>query len=174
MSTHEQSQNRLDRVSEYHVIMGLPGAGKSTYAEHQIVPDKTPVILTLEAYAEDAEDRPRMTTKSWVDFYADLSEVLSGDDIVVIDGNNLHSGSRRQALLVAKEMGAQHTRLHVLCTTPRMCVQRARRAGVEMDGRILRKNIDKFFLSLALIADEPWDEVTFIPASSNAATDDAE
>lgn len=149
-------------MSEFHLIMGLPLSGKTTYAEEHIVPNDTPLVMMTEAYMNDVSGQPRMTRESWDEFYRDLGKSLAKDDIVVIDGNNTHRGSRKRMLEFARSSGAR-THLHVLCTPPVTCTKRARKTGEALDGNLLRSQINKFFVSLGSIAEEPWDEVTWVP-----------
>lgn len=126
-------------------MLGLPGAGKSTYA-------KTlggTILGADEIRTANADPR-----KAFIRLHALVKRHLARGEHVIVETCNLDAGERTFLLGLAREHKAR-TRLIVFSTPPQLC--RLRRAG-EMDGYDWEKARKLYLRARSDCEREPWDE----------------
>lgn len=99
------------------VLMGAPGAGKSTYAAGA---RRGEIVST-----EDARIDPRAGSEVMRGAYRRMHELLAAGEDVVFDGCAATPGARKAALGIARRHGAQAD-LYVFDTSVEKCVQAQR------------------------------------------------
>lgn len=157
-------------MPQLHMVMGLPKAGKTHYADTTMnIPDDA-ALVCVESHRRDTVGGPRMTKDSWDDLYGHISASLAHGEHVVVDGNNTQTYSRKEILVKAREFGAERTVLHVLCTPPSVCIKR-----LEADihdkasaSKTIRHQTDMFFRSMAEIPHEGWDHIIYTQGETDA------
>lgn len=137
------------------VLMGPPGAGKTTYR----------ATIGGDPYVADTH-AVRMVDELDVSAYMDafrrraVAELRAGRDVVV-DATNCYPQHRRYWLTVAARLGAR-TRLVVFATAlPLMLAAQRRRAHPAPD-RVVRRHHAMMVAALPRLHVEGWDEVEVI------------
>lgn len=157
-------------MPQLHMVMGLPQAGKTEYADTTInIPDDASLV-GIESYRRDTSGGPRMTNDAWEDIYRDINSSFTQGEHVVVDGNNTQSYSRKEILMKAREFGAERTVLHVLCTPPSVCYKRLEAASQDRSGtnKTIRHQTDMFFRSMSEIPHEGWDHIIYTQGETDA------
>lgn len=152
-------------MAEVHVIMGLPLAGKTTYADRSSNLPENACVIELSDYTSMTPHGPRMTKEGWKLAYADMRDAIANDESIVIDGNNTMPTSRKEMLDTTKAYGATRTTLHIMCTPMSVCIKRGNITTPEQRKafmKMMRHQVDLFIGSLADIPNEGWDCVRFI------------
>lgn len=157
-------------MPQLHMVMGLPQAGKTHYADTTLnIPDDA-TLVGIESYRRDTTGGPRMTEDAWDEIYKDINSSFTQGEHVVVDGNNTQSYSRREILMKAREFGVDRTVLHVLCTPPSVCYKRLQQAVVDRSSvtKTIRHQTDMFFTAMSDIPHEGWDHIIYTQGDEDA------
>lgn len=128
-------------MPELHVLIGLPGSGKSRHATSWV--DEHPSgrvrinydLIRLEMYGPDWKFNHKEEAKMKVVAADRAYEALSNDQSVMIDNTNLNENARANWLALADQVGATY-REHRIDTSIEECISRdAKRAGIARVGR---------------------------------------
>lgn len=144
--------------------MGLPAAGKSTYADSTMNMPDNGVIMSVADFAENNGSGPRLTEDSWEDIYCEVRDMFDEGSPVVIDGNNTQSASRERILRTSRNLGAERAVLHVLCTPPNVCLKQMKYDPADRQAvqKMLRHHTNLFMQSIAQAQHEGWDKIIYI------------
>jgi predicted kinase len=107
-----------DRL-ECVVMVGLPGAGKSTLAR-QLFPGHD--CISKDAFPPSARDTQRRQD-------AALRAALAAGRSVVVDNTNVTPGERASVIGIAREFGARVVALYVAAATREAVARNAQRSG---------------------------------------------
>jgi len=126
-------------------LLGLPGAGKSTYAKSL----SGTILGADEIRTANADPR-----RAFIRLHALIKRHLARGEHCIVETCNLDAGERSFLLGVAREHGAR-TRLVVFTTPVQLC--RLRRAG-EMPEYDWAKAEKLYVRACVDCLHEPWDE----------------
>lgn len=158
-------------MADLHMIMGLPSAGKTTYAEEHTNLPEDAYLIELSKYAENVAEGPRMGPDQWQRAYVDMLESIKADEDIIIDANNTQTSARREIMSVARDAGIDRFVLHILCTGPKRCMKRIKPKGPDQLSRVrkmLAHQTELFMASLPDIQQEDWDEILFVQDTQHA------
>jgi predicted kinase len=103
------------------IMIGLPGAGKSTLARQRF-PDH--VYISEDAFPPSAKDKASRQA-------AALRAALAGGRAAVVDNTNVTLDERAAIIAVAREFGARVTGIYVEATPRQAIARNERRSGRE-------------------------------------------
>lgn len=153
-------------MSSLILLAGMPGCGKSTYAEtffrgKYVIVSSDEIRKTLAGSLSDAHGKD---IRPWDVFYQQLAECLEQDVDAVADATFLTRKHRLRAREVADRAVAQ-LHLVIFKNWPAAEVRNAHRAEDErVPPHVMRDMSDLYFDTLSEITAESYDTVTRIEA----------
>lgn len=125
-------------MSTIHMLVGIPGSGKSYYAK-QLCKSERAVLVATDAIRErlfGSESKQKNTYLVFDEAFAEIEEALKSDRNVVFDATNV-SRERRQKFL--KRFVDRRVECHI-CTTPyEVALDRVKRRKRRLDEKIMTK-----------------------------------
>jgi predicted kinase len=164
-------------VTTLHVMMGLPGSGKSWIVDAMLMKDSYAIVCPddyRKGLTGDINNQQH-NGKVFRVAHADIVRHLSIHRDVIFDATNVKQEHRLVLAEIAKDMEAE-SHLHVVVTDPEICKDRmAARGRVvpteafermkdSFDHAMLLENyrdtIDRPFRPKRVVETEPWDHIT--------------
>lgn len=155
----------------YFVMMvGIPGCGKSTYAEKIASDYNNATIYSSDAYrkklfgSEDVQDNPELVFGT---LYKDLINDISNGNSVILDATNVTMKDRSRALQRIKEYDCVRIAV-VMCTSFEECARRNSSRVRKVPDEVLRRMISKFEVPTL---GEGFDEIMFVEKTNISEED---
>jgi predicted kinase len=106
-------------VADCVILIGLPGAGKSTFYRERL---GSHVCVSKDAFPPHARDKQARQD-------AAIRAALSAGRSVVVDNTNVSSADRAAVIAIARELGARVVGYYIQATTREAVARNHRREG---------------------------------------------
>jgi predicted kinase len=138
------------------VLMGAPGAGKSTYAA------RFPNRVSTDALRElNGAMTPEDVDRVYEAAFAHVVTLLRNDKSVVLDTNGAHPATRRRALSIARAYHAV-ARLVVFTTPLDVCIARQEGRQHPVPADVIEEIAQRIGAQMDDVLEEGWATVDFL------------
>ncbi len=150
---------------ELHVLIGAPGAGKSTFAKNMKVENPDIVILNLDSLRAEfgtGEEDQSVNQQAYDAMIYRLYRALEENKSIVVDATNMDRQTRKRFVKIGKKHNATLI-AHVLIVPREVLIERNRIRG-ENGGRNVGEGVIDMMLNKYFppTLEDGFDKVNFI------------
>jgi predicted kinase len=145
-----------------YVMVGAPGAGKSTYAKKLAETENAVIIsgddVRQELYGDSS------VQGSWIQIWDRIEELVSGSCgmSVILDGTHYRKDYREEAITLLRSFG--YLRVEAVVVNPSLpaCLARNFQRKRHVPDYVIKEMHEKLQTSLKTIDNEDFDRITYV------------
>lgn len=145
-----------------HLLIGAPGAGKSTYAR-KLAKEHDAVIIS----GDDLRDEmfgSQYAPSQWEEVWAAIEEAVEANVglPVILDGTHFRTSYRKEAVTLLNSYGYSEIEAHILNPDLKVCQERNQSRNRKVPDYIVERMHKELQKSLRAIDKEPYSSINYI------------